>query len=236
MCLPLAILGICSGAIEMFFGHVENYAFGVLACTIFLITLYRFLEQKTSVLVLIVIYFFTFKAHIIAILFVPAVCVALAMEYLRKRSLAMSRSVLTMIVGGSLLCGIALYFFVFHSWNEPYALRTGRQFSTAFPTRFATLVSGLEPRNPGNDDELASMMSRLASYYAYINQGDSAIIWAKRATEANSHVGKYVMDLAAFYVQYDRLKEASRILEGLPEAPTERTNSDLAEICPNWVL
>ncbi len=73
-------------------------------------------------------------------------------------------------------------------------------------------------------------MSRLAGYYTFMDQGDSAIAWAERARATDSLDGKYRMDLAAYYVQYDRLDQASAILRSLPKAPKDRTNSDLAKI------
>ncbi len=406
--IVLALLGLFSGAVQVFFGHVENYSFGILTSAIFLGALYFYVEGSLSTLPFLLLYLLAFKAHIIAVLLVPAVLVALAYRYRESiPGVQFSwRSILTFVIVPSIALGILFYFFLFHSWNEPYALSSGRQFqqtflpivklpapldryslwspfhladffnlllltsapvvvvlgtlllfnrraitwseprvvifglaalfpflffiamnplltperdwdvytllfppllffaamlliqprvrahasawlaqtfvfgvlfttvmvavntsplelethlqdagayayqsfyagsayivsrafvlddsSQALPVHFASLVSQMEFSRPaGRNDELADMMSRLSSYYAFIGQGDSAIAWAERARITNSHNAKYMLDLAAYYAQYDHLDQAAAILTGFPSAPIEPTNADIAEI------
>ena len=132
----LALLGVSTGAVQVFFGHVENYPFGILTSTLFLVTLYYYLEEEVSTLTLVLLYVLAFKAHIIAVLFLPALLMALAYRYRGTypflQSLFSWRRLLTAVVLPALLIGIILYIFLFHSWDEPYAMSTGRQFQQTF--------------------------------------------------------------------------------------------------------
>ncbi len=139
--IVLILLGMFAGSVQVFFGHVENYSFGILTSTLFLIALYYYIEEKISTLAFVLLYLLAFKAHIIAILFLPAVLVALAYHYRnalsvgagpKLQSLFTLRAILTVVVLPALVAGLGLYIFLFHSWNEPYALSTGRQFQQTF--------------------------------------------------------------------------------------------------------
>src|ERR1035437_7100857 len=79
--IVLILLGLFAGSVQVFFGHVENYSFGILTSTIFLIGLYYYIEEKIGTLAFLLLYLLAFKAHIIAILYLPAVIVALAYHY-----------------------------------------------------------------------------------------------------------------------------------------------------------
>lgn len=134
--IVLALLGLFSGAIQVFFGHVENYPFEILTSTIFLIALYFYLEGEIGTLAVVLLYILAFKAHIIAILFLPALLVALANHFRDRipkvQALFRWRAILMFVISPAVVLGLALYFFVFHSWNEPYALSAGRQFEQTF--------------------------------------------------------------------------------------------------------
>jgi hypothetical protein len=134
--IVLILLGIFTGAIQVFFGHIENYPFGILTSTLFLVALYFFIEEKIGTLAFVLLYLLAFKAHIIAILFLPAFLVALAYHYRntlpKLQSLFTWRAILMVVVLPALVAGLALYILVFHSWNEPYALSKGRQFQQTF--------------------------------------------------------------------------------------------------------
>ena len=409
MRLVLVSLGIFAGAVQVFFGHVENYSFSILIFVLFLTALYWYFEKKVGTGALVLLFLMAFKAHIAGILFLPALLVAIACQYTEKfprlQWLLNWRSLSRIVILPALLLGIASYVFVFHSWNEPYGLSSGRELEQSFlpivhlpapldryslwapyhiadflnlllltaapivliltilllfyrnaidwaqprlmvfaiatlfpflfffamnplltperdwdvytlffppalffvamllreekvrayapawlgtilvfgtmfttvqvavnaspheselrlqdigayayrsfyagsayiearsfvldssdysPLHFSSVVSSLAPRQTdGNETQLADMMSRLASLYAFDNQGDSAIAWAERASRTDRRDGKYLMDLAACYTQYDHLDAAAAILSGLSSAPNERTNANLADI------
>ena len=79
--IVLILLGMFAGAVQVFFGHVENYSFGILTFTLFLSALYFYIEEKIGTIALVLIYLVAIKAHIAAILFLPAVLVALGYRY-----------------------------------------------------------------------------------------------------------------------------------------------------------
>ncbi len=404
--IVLIVLGMFAGGIQVFFGHVENYSFGILTFTFFLVALYFFIEEKIGTLAFVLIYLLAFKAHIIGVLFSPAFLVAILYRYRHKLpkvpSLFHWRAMLWTVILPAFMLGVVLYIFLFHSWDEPYAYTTGRQFQQSFlpivglpppldhysllspnhiadlfnlilivaapiilmlvsimvfnrkelswsqpnvmifglaalfpflfflamnpmlsPMRdwdvytllfppllfflfmlltqsqlrvyghvwlahtlvfgvlftsvliavnaspdelqlrlqdagvytyhtyyagsdyiearsfeiadtskyahahFATLVTGLalEPF-AGNNPELAVMMSRLASYYASINDGDSALVWAEAACKTDSRIHRYFLDLAGYYVQMDRLEEGSKVLTQFLKNREERDDTD----------
>ena len=133
--MVLILLGMFAGAELVFFGHVENYSFGILTFTLFLVALYFYIEEKLSTLVLVLLYSLAFKAHLIAFLFFPAFLVAIAFRYRNKspklQSLLTWRAILKVVIVPTFFAGLALYIFLFHSWNEPYAMGT-RQFERSF--------------------------------------------------------------------------------------------------------
>jgi hypothetical protein len=403
--IVLILLGLFAGAVQVFFGHVENYPFGILTSTIFLVALYYYIEGKIGTLVFVFAYLLAFKAHIIAILFFPAFLVALAFHYREKlpklQSLFTWRSVLFVVIVPAFFFGVTLYIFLFHSWNEPYSLSVGRQFQQTFlqvvtlpapldhyslwspyhvadfinllllvsspiivvianvmifnrkeiswsqpkviifglaalfpfmffmamnptlsPVRdwdvytllfppllfFASILliqSGVRPyapawlgqslvfgvifttvliavnsstdelvlrlqdagaytyrsyygssgyiegrslalndtdfavkhfskivenlakvSNPGKDEEMADMMSRLASLYNFDQNDSLAIYWASEARKTDTRIHRYVADLAAYYVQANRLAEGSRVLNGLLKNRADRHDTD----------
>ena len=404
--LILVLLGIFSGSVQVFFGHIENYAFGILTSTLFLVALYYYIEEEIGTLVFLLLYLLAFKAHIITILFVPAVLVALAYHYrnssLSLQSLFTWRAIVRVVVFPALVIGLALYVFVFHSWNEPYALSAGRQFQQTFlpivllpgplnhyslwspyhiadffnillltcapivvvllnvmifnrrdiswsqprvmifalaalfpfmffmamnptlsPVRdwdvytllfppvlffasvlltqervrvyasawlsqalvfgmmftivlisvdatplelqtrlqdagaytyhsyyagsdyiearsfaladtsedaqghFASIVSTMaQAPTTGKDVELGKMMSRLASFYAFIGNGDSAVIWAAQAYRTDTKTHRYSVDLAAYYVQMNRLEEGAKTVEEILKNKASRNDTD----------
>jgi hypothetical protein len=132
----LILLGMFAGAELVFFGHVENYSFGILTFTFFLVALYFYLEEKIGTLVFVLLYVLALKAHIIGILFLPAFLVALAYRYRNKlpnlQLLFSWRVMLNVVILPAFIIGVVLYIFLFHSWNEPYAYALGRQFQQSF--------------------------------------------------------------------------------------------------------
>jgi len=134
--IVLILLGLFAGAVQVFLGHVENYSFGILTYTLFLISLYFYIEGKLGTLGFVFLYLLAFKAHIIAILFFPAFLVALAYHYrntlTKVQFLFTWRAILMVVILPAFVIGVLLYVFLFHSWNEPYAYTTGRGFEQAF--------------------------------------------------------------------------------------------------------
>jgi hypothetical protein len=132
----LVLVGLSAGAMQVFFGHVENYPFGIFTSVLFFVALYFYLEGKTRTVVLLLLYLLAFKAHIVAILFLPALALALLYRYRSRITFAQSllswRVLRVVIILPTTLIGLALYFFVFQSWKEPYALSIGRQFQQTF--------------------------------------------------------------------------------------------------------
>ena len=132
----LVILGLFAGAMQVFFGHVENYPFGILTSVLFFVALYYYLEEKTGTVVLLLLYLLAFKVHIVAILFLPALALAILYRYRTRVTFAQSllnwRVLRVAVILPTTLVGLALYFFVFQSWKEPYALSVGRQFEQTF--------------------------------------------------------------------------------------------------------
>ncbi len=404
--MVLMLLGVFAGAVLVFFGHVENYSFGILTFTIFLIALYFYVEQKLGTVPFALLYLLALKAHIVGILFLPAFLVAIAYRYRksfhRLQLLFTWRHVIGVVVLPVFLFGLACYFFLFHSWNEPYAYTSGRQFQQSFlpvitlpspldhyslwspyhiadffnlllltsapivvllanlmifnrkeilwsdpkviifglaalfpllffaamnpllsPVRdwdvytllfppllffasillnqkaertyvaawlaqtfvfgvlFTTAVVAvnsssyelqtrlqdagaytyhsyyagsdyIEARaislndapmtalsrfsnillelsagsNSGTDGELASMMSRVASLDAHFGDDSAAIIWATRACKTDTRIHRYVLDLAGYYVQANRLDEGSRVLKQFLKNRKERNDGD----------
>ncbi|HEY3875760.1 MAG TPA: hypothetical protein VGM92_09805 [Candidatus Kapabacteria bacterium] len=405
--LILSLLGVCSGATLVFYGHVENYAFGILAFTTFLLALYFYVEEKIGTVPFILLFLFAVKAHIVGILFLPAFLVALAYRYRSNISFVQElfswRQIRNVVIAPAFVIGVILYIFLFHSWNEPYALTEGRQFERSFlpvllqpaplnhyslwspyhladlvnlflliaapvlitvsgilfftrraiewnrpnvivfglaalfpflfflamnpmlsPMRdwdvfslflpsilffaamvlvqkgvrgyesawlaqtvvfgtiftlvlvavnfspdelqvrlqdagahtyrsyyagsdyiearsfalndsatehphFAHLVATMAMDSKGNDEELASMESRLASFYAFIQKDDSAIMWAQAACRTDGKVHRYVADLAGYLVQADHLEDGSQAVESYLISKRERNDSSHAD-------
>ena len=134
--LILFLLGICSGATLVFYGHVENYAFGILAFTTFLLGLYFYVDEAIGTVPFVFLFLFAFKAHIIGILYLPCFLVALAFRYRSKFSIFQNlftwRRIRNVVIAPAFGIGVILYVFLFHSWNEPYGLTDTRQLERSF--------------------------------------------------------------------------------------------------------
>lgn len=145
--LVLSLLGLFTGGLQVFFGHIENYPFAILTFTVFLSAFFFYLESKVRTPVLLVLYLLAVKAHIIGVLFLPGL--VLGILYRFRESIPQFetrftwRAIFLSVILPTCLLGIVSYFFVFHSWNEPYALRSGRQFQQTF----LPIVSPAAPLN-----------------------------------------------------------------------------------------
>lgn len=134
----LILAGALVGANQVFFGHVETYAFASLTVTLFLTTSYLCFKGHTPFWLVLVTFLLALKSHSIAICFLPGLLYMVAWQ----RSARSGRPdalawgwVVTRVVAPFLLVGAGLYFFVFRSFAAPY---TGAR--TGMPQTFLPLV------------------------------------------------------------------------------------------------
>jgi hypothetical protein len=78
----------------------------------------------------------------------------------------------------------------------------------------------------GKDVELANMMSRLASLYRFNGDDSAAITWATAACKTDNRIHRFLIDLAGYYIQVDRLAEGSNILRGYLKNKTNWNDTD----------
>lgn len=144
--IALFVAGISGGAMLVFFGHVEVYALPMLGSLIFLLHGIRVLKRESPFWSLLLLFVVIVKLHIITILFLPAL-IYLFLELRRQDTDAVGQSavswkqVILFIVIPSLLIGLGAYFFLFHSYDEPYIGDKARQLQQSF----LPLTSGAPP-------------------------------------------------------------------------------------------
>jgi hypothetical protein len=121
----LVIAGIGAGANQIFFGHVETYAFAFLTSMALLIAAYLALEGRVSLWVVAVAFLLALKAHSIAICFVPALLFVAASRLSRGRGPGWAWTASFLVIP-TLVAGLGLYFFYFRSFAAAYSgARTG---------------------------------------------------------------------------------------------------------------
>lgn len=133
----LLLAGYGLGANQIFFGHVETYAFVFLAALALLLTGYLLLEGRASIWTVLLLFVFTVKAHTVAIYFLPAVLFLIAFSLSRRFSsvarLLTWRRLLPTLIAPSLVIGAGLYFFYFKSYNAPHQGASGALPQTFLP-------------------------------------------------------------------------------------------------------
>ncbi len=65
-------------------------------------------------------------------------------------------------------------------------------------------------------DELAAVMAQLGARYSRTGEDDLTIAWAEAARKVEPLVLKYTYDLATYYLQSDRPKQALDLLHSIP--------------------
>jgi len=136
----LLIAALGAGANQIFFGHVETYAFAFLCCMVLLISAYLAIEGRISLWLVAIAFVVALKAHSIAICFAPALLFISTCRLVpRFRSHPPGwRWTLGVIVAPTLLIAAVMYLFYFKSFASPY---TGTRTGTA-QTFLPVLASG----------------------------------------------------------------------------------------------
>ena len=125
----LLLLGCSMGALGVFFGHVENYAFVLLLAVSFLMAGSRSAEGRMSLGAVCLLFVFAVKAHAMLVFFAPALlylaCYKLAKKFSALRPLLTWKGLTMALILPSLALGAALYFFYFRSFNAPHTGTSG---------------------------------------------------------------------------------------------------------------
>lgn len=133
----LLVLGGVLGSHQIFFGHIETYAFVFLTIAAFLISGARMLDRRASFLVVCVLFAFALRVHGVTIFFLPAFAF-LAASWLARRvprlaPLLTWRRLAATLVAPSLVAAAALYFFWFRSFDAPHTGVSGAREITFLP-------------------------------------------------------------------------------------------------------
>jgi tetratricopeptide (TPR) repeat protein len=131
--LALFATAVTGGGMLVFFGHVEVYALPILGAMVFLLYGLRVLNHKRSFWLLLALFVVIVKLHIVNILFLPALLyIFFEGRKARLQDTIRWRNILLWLVTPTLLIGLGSYFFLFHSYNEPYVGDKTHQLQQSF--------------------------------------------------------------------------------------------------------
>ena len=119
----LLLVGLALGSLQIFFGHVENYAFVFLIALAFLLTGSLALDGRGSFWVAALLFVLGFKAHAVTLYFLPVFLFLLAWRLARRvpalQVLRTWRGLGFALVLPSLVVAVLLYLCYFRSFDSP---------------------------------------------------------------------------------------------------------------------
>jgi hypothetical protein len=142
----LVFVGLALGANQVFFGHVETYAFVFLAAMMLLLATYLLIERGGSAWMVGLLFVIALKAHAFVLCLVPAL-IFVALERLSHRWPSVKqaltwRSLTLILVAPAVAIGIALYVLHFKAVAAPYIGANGTS-----PPALLPLFHVLTPRD-----------------------------------------------------------------------------------------